>query len=158
MKVLLTESQAERLIEDVVVPSGPGTPVIMCQDGIDINSPEIKRLIDKMKTLYNVFKKGSGNVITRDNQELMVEYELPPIEKVEFIIYKSNFDGNVPNIYTRPYNSEFEPKFVVTNFDEFPDLGMMGSYTMEEFADSNKSIFFAGTVQKKFSQFGIKIW
>mgnify|MGYP000147041842 CR=1 FL=1 len=47
-------------------------------------------------------------------------------------------------------------KFTITNFDEFPHIAE--EYSMEEFADKIHDVLFAECVQKRFKNFGIKIW
>lgn len=157
MKIVLTEKQTERLIENDISSREPGMPTIIYQDAIDKDKPEIKRIVDKMMMIYKVFKKGSAKVTTRQNQPFMVEYELPPIESTEFVLYMSRDEGVIANIHTEPHGSTDKVKFVITNFDEFPDIAEMG-YTMETFVNKNTGVFLAGALQNKFRQFGIKIW
>jgi hypothetical protein len=153
MKILLTESQVGILIENEI----SGLPTIHYSDKIDGDSPEIKRLVKKMKTIYRVFKKGSGRVNISDETLLgMVTYELPPIEEVEFNFYMSRDEGVVSEIFTQPYNSPHKVKFTITNFDEFPHITKY--YTMEEFADTIYHVLFSECVQNRFKNFGIKIW
>jgi hypothetical protein len=153
MKILLTESQVGILIENEIY----GLPTINYSDKIDGDSPEIKRLVKKMKTIYGVFKKGSGKVNISDETLLgMVTYELPPIEEVEFNFYMSRDEGVVAEILTESYGNPHKVKFTITNFDEFPDITKY--YTMEEFADNIYQVLFSECVQNRFKNFGIKIW
>jgi hypothetical protein len=156
MKIILTEGQAGRLVEKEIDGAASGSPGINYSDKIDGNSPEIKRLVGKMKTMYKVLKKGSGKVTTRQNAPFMVTYELPPIEEVEFNFYMSRDNGVICEIFTLPYGKRQKIKFAITNFDEFPDIAE--EYSMEEFANSIHGVLFSGCVQKRFKNFGIKIW
>jgi hypothetical protein len=157
MKIILTEVQASRLVENEIEDASPGMPKIYYSDNIDGNSPEIKRLIGKMKTMYKVLKKGSGEVNISDETLLaMVTYELPPIEEVEFNFYMSRDEGVIANIHTQPHGSKNQAKFIITNFDEFPEIAKY--YTMEEFADKIHQVLFSECVQRRFKNFGIKIW
>jgi hypothetical protein len=156
MKIILTEAQASRLVEIEIEDASPGMPRINYSDNIDGNSAEIKRLIGKMKTMYKVLKKGSGEVTTRQGAPFMVTYELPPIEYVNFHLYKSIDKDIVCEVFTEPYNSKHQVKFTITNFDEFPDIAEY--YTMEEFANTIRSVLFSECIQRRFKNFGIKIW
>jgi hypothetical protein len=157
MKIILTEAQASRLVEIEIEDASPGMPRINYSDNIDGNSPEIKRLIGKMNTMYKVLKKGSGEVNISDETLLaMVTYELPPIEDVEFHFYMSRGEGIIYEIFTEPYDSKNQAKFTITNYDEFPEIAKY--YTMEEFADKIHPVLFSECVQKRFKNFGIKIW
>jgi hypothetical protein len=157
MKIILTEVQASRLVEIEIEDASPDMPRINYSDNIDGNSPEIKRLIGKMKTMYKVLKKGSGEVNISDETLLaMVTYELPPIEEVEFHFYMSRDEGVIHEIFTEPYGSKNQAKFIITNFDEFPEIAKY--YTMEEFADKIHPVLFSECVQRRFKNFGIKIW
>lgn len=154
MKIVISEQQLKRIITEE---SSNDLPTIHYSDNIDGNSPEIMRLVKKMKTIYGAFKKGSGRVNISDETLLgMVTYELPPIEEVEFNFYMSRDEGVVSEILTQPYGSPHKVKFTITNFDEFPDITKY--YTMEEFADNIYQVLFSECVQKRFTDFGIKIW
>ncbi len=164
MKIILTEAQASRLVEIEIEDASPGMPRINYSDNFDGNSPEIKRFIGKMKTMYKVLKKGSGEVnisdswFTKSSETLlaMVTYELPPIEEVEFHFYMSRDEGIIHEIFTEPYDSKSQAKFIITNYDEFPEIAKY--YTMEEFADKIHPVLFSECVQRRFKNFGIKIW
>jgi hypothetical protein len=156
MKIILTEVQAGRLVENEIEAASDGSPIVRYNDNIDSNSPEIKRLVGKMKTMYKVLKKGSGKLTTRQNKPFMVIYELPPIEEVEFVLYKNKDEGVICEIYTVFFDTKKTIKFTITNFDEFPDIAK--DYTMEEFANSSYSLLFSACVMKRFKNFGIKIW
>jgi hypothetical protein len=107
--------------------------------------------------MYKVLKKGSGEVNISDETLLaMVTYELPPIEEVEFNFYMSRDEGVIANIHTQPHGSKNQARFTITNFDEFPEIAKY--YTMEEFADKIHQVLFSECVQRRFKNFGIKIW
>jgi len=154
MKIVISEQQLKRIITEQ---SSNDLPTINYSDKIDGDSPEIKRLVKKMKTIYGVFKKGFGKVNISDETLLgTVTYELPPIEEVEFNFYMSGDEGVVSEILTQPYNSPHKVKFTITNFDEFPHIKKY--YTMEEFVDNIYQVLFSECVQNRFKNFGIKIW
>jgi hypothetical protein len=152
MKLIITESHLEGIVKENLSNKGPKINLI----STNTLTPKDERMIDKIKKVYLILRKGMVHLQFNNKPLINVMYELPPLNETSITVSKFSRNGDVEptKYFFKLQDGKGNLKFEVLNPEDF------GYNNMIKNADNIISMYWNmmyANIKSKFKNFNIDL-